>query len=157
MCPVVLKLEEPRDMQTPTFLRCIPSQEMRLLKQHQLRHWVTLTKAAAEIVRSQICSSPLNTSTWDTEGPLSSHILPSSGGILSSLSTMYPEIKMKMLPCNSSSTDLQGNKGLTLDGPVSNLHSPSLASQSLVLSSVPNICTWSLPNAVIYQPDKLLM
>lgn len=144
-------------MKTPTFLRCIPSQEIRLLKQHQLRHWVTLTKAAAEIASSQTCSSPPNTYTWDTEDPLSSHILPSSGGILFSLSTMYPEIKMKKLPCSSSSTDLQENKGLTLDGPVSNLHSPSLARQSLVLSSVPKICTWSLPNALIYQPDKLLM
>lgn len=144
-------------MKTPTFLRCIPSQEIRLLKQHQLRHWVTLTKAAAEIASSQTCPSPPNTYTWDTEDPLSSHILPSSGGILFSLSKMYPEIKMKKLPCSSSSTDLQENKGLTLDGPVSNLHSPALARQSLVLSSVPKICTWSLPNALIYQPDKLLM
>lgn len=101
-------------MQTPTFLGCIPSQEMQLLKQHQLRHWVTLTKAEAEIASSQTCSSPPNTSTLDTQVPLSFHIFPSSGGIQFSLSTVYPEIKMKKLPCNSSSTDLQGNKGLLM-------------------------------------------
>lgn len=103
-----------RVMQTPTFLGCIPSQEMQLLKQHQLRHWVTLTKAEAEIASSQTCSSPPNTSTLDTQVPLSFHIFPSSGGIQLSLSTVYPEIKMKKLPCNSSSTDLQGNKGLLM-------------------------------------------
>lgn len=132
-------------MQTPTFLGCIPSQEMRLLKQHQLRHWVTLTKAVAEIASSQTCSSPPNTSTLDTQVPLSSHILLSSGGILFSLSTMYPEIKMKKLLCNSSSTDLQGNKGLTLDGPVSNLHSP-LGSQ---FCSLPGPYPMLLPTSLI--------
>lgn len=103
-----------RVMQTSTFLGCIPSQEMRLVKQHQLKHPVTLTKAAAEIASSQTCSSPPNTSTLDTQVPLSFHILPSSGGIQFSLSAVYPEIKMKTLPCNSSSTDLQGNKGLLM-------------------------------------------
>lgn len=97
-------------MKTPTFLRCIPSQEIRLLKQHQLRHWVTLTKAAAEIASSQTCPSPPNTYTWDTEDPLSSHILPSSGGILFSLSKMYPEIKMKKLPYRGSHLQLTCRK-----------------------------------------------
>lgn len=55
-------------MQTPTSLGCIPSQEMQLLKQHQLRHWVTLTKAEAEIASSQTCSSPPNTSTFGHTG-----------------------------------------------------------------------------------------